>query len=308
MKTFKQFLTEEKHKNMPNVFCNSGGPKQTDKQLDQLEPLEQTPQETLLTKLPAVSCNSGGPREIKESIHVTSNSSVLLDPAADNTTTDPAANDHTRLVKPPTQPGHERTYPHLTDVQARHYQALANNTQHDHPHYRYAVSNYTSGSTELNGHLYRNHVNNKPHDPIVQGIVVKHMDDLIEQHRTPQEMTVYTGPHFNPEEHAGKQVHLPAFTSASLSAHVSKEFGNAGHVLRIYLPKGHPHLFMDPESRFQGQSEVLLPRHMTLQIAKEPSHVVTGEFNDHFDDKHYKDDTVNKVHFWDAHMVKNENI
>ena len=301
MKTFKDFINKDKNTNEPTaVFCSAGGPPQ--------QRLIQEPEDNP----PAVFCNAGGPREhkpvVKEATRIiNSGSNVLRDPIANNMVTDQSTNDHERLVKLPTRIsnliGHERSYPHLTDEQAQHYKALADNTQHGHIHYRYTVSNYTFNSHELNSHLYNAHINKQPHDPIVQSIVVKHLDDLIQQHRTPHPMTVYTGPHFNPHEYAGRQVHLPAFTSTSLSPHVAKDFGMGGHILRIHLPEGHPHLFMDPESNYQGQSELVLPRNMKLRIARQPSHVVSGEFNDHFDDINYED-TPNKIHFWNARIVR----
>lgn len=291
MKTFKEFTNSKKE---PVVgFCSAGGPPQ---QRSIQEPEKD---------LPAVFANSGGPREHKliETKESYDDSNILRDPAADNTVTDHTANDHQRFVTPPKYRGYERTYPHLTDEQAKQYQALANNTQHNHPHYQYAVSNYTNGSYELNSHLYESHVNNTPHDPIVQDLVVKHLDDLIAQHRTPHPMTVYTGPHFNPHEHAGKRIHLPAFTSASLSPHVAKDFGVGNHVLRIHLPEGHPHLFMDHESTYQGQAEVVLPRNTTLRIADKPSHSVSGVHNDHFEDRN-PSQHQSTTHFWDAHVVE----
>lgn len=296
MKTFKDFINKDKNTNEPTAgFCSSGG--RPDQKL--ITTTSDSKNRTL-----AGFCSAGGPRERKliETKELYDDSNILRDPAADNTVTDRAANDHQRFVTPPKH-GYDQTYPHLTDEQTKHYQALANNTQRNHPNYQYSVSNYTDGSHELNSHLYESHISNTPHDPVVQELVVKHLDDLIQQHRTPHSMTVYTGPHFNPADHAGKETILPAFTSTSLSPHVAKDFGMGSHILRIHLPGGHPHLFMDHESTFQGQAELVLPRNMKLRIADTPSHTVSGVFNDHFEDRN-PNRLQSTIHFWDAHVVQ----
>lgn len=303
MKTFKDFINKDKNTNEPAaVFCGAGGPPD--------QPLI-TPANKPENKNPTGFCNAGGPREhrLVESIEIYDKSEVLRDPTVNNTVTDPIANDHKRFVKPVYGGDYDHSYtfphtfPHLSDEQARHYQALAGNTQTTHPHYRHIVNRYTDGSYELNSHLYESHVNNIPHDSVVQDINVRHLDNLIAQHHTLHPMTVYTGPHFNPQEYAGQRVQLPAFTSTSLTPHVAKDFGLGGHILRIHLPAGHPHLFMDHESVFQGQSELVLPRNMKLRIAQQPSHIVSGVFNDHFEDRN-PNQHKSTIRFWDAHVVQ----
>ena len=288
MKTFKQFTSEQKDISQPLIgFCSAGGP-----------PNQRSILEAVRTR------------------RISDSGTVLIDPAADNTGLGHPDNHYSKIVSKPADSDDERpdVEPHLTNQQAHHFRALANITQHNHPDYRLIVPNYTNGSTDLNEHLYNRYKQGKPHDPVVQGINVASLDHLIGMHKTPHAMTVYTGPYFNPADHAGKETTLPAFTSTSLTPHVAKDFGkwdnkrfankdpeSHRHVLRIHLPEGHPHLFASNRSVYQGQGELILPRQTKIQIAEKPSHIVRGNFNEHFTDT---PDVYNHVvHFWDAHIV-----
>lgn len=267
-------------------------------------------------------CSAGGPpnqKLISEAVRtrrINDSGSILTDPAADNTGLGHPDNHYSKIVSKPADSDDERpdVEPHLTNQQAHHFRALASITQHNHPDYRSIVPNYTNGSTDLNEHLYQRYKQGKRPNSVVQGINIAKLDNLIKTHKTPHAMTVYTGPHFNPHEHAGKETTLPAFNSFSLSPHVAKDFGkwekksfankdpeSHRHILRVHLPEGHPHLFTGNGSVYQGQGELILPRQTKIHIAEKPSHIVRGNFHEHFTDT---PDVYNHVvHFWDAHIV-----
>ncbi len=230
---------------------------------------------------------------------------ILADPEADNEGLGHPDNHHEKFIFS-WHNDNMSTHPHLSNLHAHHYRTLAQLANVNHPHYKDVVRNYTEGSYELNNHLYDSYINGQKPKRTVQGIKLSQMDDLIQQHRTPHDMTVYTGPHFDPERLSEDRiVHLPAYTSTSLTPHVAKDFGVEGHVIRIHLPKGHPHLFMDNRSRYQGQSELVLPRNMQLQVDKEPSHIVTGKFKNHFEDTHWTNQDQS-IHFWNAKILSKQ--
>lgn len=106
--------------------------------------------------------------------------------------------------------------------------------------------------------------------------------------------------------------------STSLSPHVSKDFGkiwtigvhdgnnyretNVKNILRLHLPKGHPHLFTDNGSLFPGQGELILPRHMRYQLGQRPTHIITGRFNNHFINGE-RDKSPTQYHIWNGRIL-----
>ena len=110
--------------------------------------------------------------------------------------------------------------PHFTNEHSKHYRALLGNTNIEHPHYRDIVDLYTSSSRPLNRELYYSYLNGEaPPENIDMGeaeLPLKNLDNLIASHKLPHAVTVYSGLHFNPNEHKGKVVRFPAYTSTSL--------------------------------------------------------------------------------------------
>lgn len=265
-------------------------------------------------EIPAVYMNAGGPLRHLVNEGTRFIGTTLMDPIQDSSGAGSKENDHVNFIKSPSkQEGFKsprRVFSNLSNQQADTYKTLSIHTE-DHrsdPSYKSTVASYTSNSDELNYHLYEAHKNGIRRKPKVGRIAVKAMDDLIKAHRTPHSLTVYTGPHFDPHEHAGKDVDAPAYTSTSLTPHVAKDFGSSAlsegddvHVLRVHLPENHPFLFADHESRYPGQGEVILPRGMKFHIGSSPTHSVTGRFASHFDN--YTDSQPQTVHFWDAHVI-----
>jgi hypothetical protein len=155
----------------------------------------------------------------------------------------------------------------------------------DHHH----LNSYTQGSRMLNKELYMAHTAGMEAPSVVQGFTTEHnvkrLDDAINRNKTKTNIHVYSGVGFDPEERASKHesghIHLPAYTSTSISKHIARNFaatqgeekstmlrkdGLKGHILSIHVPKGHPHAYIENESRFKGEKEVLLPRATTVRV------------------------------------------
>ena len=302
MKKFKEFLK-------PNyfiAFSNAGGrPGQYDN-FDYSESF--------------LHGQGGGPEEFEENLnprnepqYIKTGSRILFDPEKNNNGIGEEWNSPENIGTPNY---HYSPYviPHYNDEQAKHIRALISNTNDSHPDYEDIVPKYTSNSYNLNNTLLQHHRNGTPHprhiashfdfddedDDSYKPLIDTHaMDELINSHRLPHDMTVYFGLHFHPNEHRGKIAHLPAYLSTSISPHVAKDFGNtwdmSGHdgnnyktiktknILRLHLPKGHPHLFNDNASLFPGQGELILPRGMRYQLGQKPTHIIDGDFESHFD-------------------------
>lgn len=203
--------------------------------------------------------------------------------------------------------------PYFTKEMGNNIKSLLNNTDHRDEEYKSIVEPYTDSSASLNQGLFDHYHNKKPIPKILGKIEVRSLDKLIDKHRLPHPITVYTGLHFDPNKSRGKIVRLPAFTSTSISPHVSKEFGEPEykgsyghsesykHILRLQLPKNFPHLFTDPHSYYCGQGELILPRNLRLQIGHTPTHTVSGNFLDHFDDSEYAN--KQKISFWNGRIL-----
>jgi hypothetical protein len=104
--------------------------------------------------------------------------------------------------------------------------------------------------------------------------------------------------------------------STSLSPHVAKDFGKTWelgadvggkysnikvkNILRLHLPKGHPHLHTDNGSIFPGQGEIILPRNMRYQLGQQPTHIVHGKFDSYFG--HGAKDHM-QYHIWNGRVL-----
>ncbi len=197
--------------------------------------------------------------------------------------------------------------PRYTNEQANHAILLSRHVNENHPSYHDILTHYTSNSYNLNNELIRHHRMGVPHPEYIKShldyddedfapeIHVPTLDKLIHSHKLPDNMTVYSGLHFHPNEHRGKIAVVPSFMSTSVSPHVAKDFGKdwrmyanydnehlVKNILRLHLPKGHPGLYTDNGSLFPGQGEIILPRGMRYQIGHRPTHIVEGNFDSHF--------------------------
>ncbi len=119
------------------------------------------------------------------------------------------------------------------------------------------------------------------------------LDSITRGGHTPKELTLYSGVRFHPEEKidATRQLHLPAYTSSSLSPKVAHAFslrgdeGNNHHILRIHWPRESNGAYIAPHSTHMSEYEHLLPRGLTLHVHPEPFR---------FRDNNYH------IHIWDA--------
>lgn len=213
-----------------------------------------------------------------------------------------------------------QVHPYFNNEHSNHIKKLLNNTDTANIDYQNIIKHYTTNSFNLNNTLIEYHRNNKKppniirsNDNINSDIDIRKLDTLINRHSLPEDMTVYSGIHFHPLQHIGKIARLPAYLSTSLSPHVSKDFGLYSdyfdkegnkqfvkNILRIHLPKGSPHLFTDPASIIPGQGELILPRNIKMQLGQQPTHIITGIFNNHFSNK---PTDLTSYHMWTGRIL-----
>jgi hypothetical protein len=323
MISFKEFIDENSNEEIIG-FCNAGGA------IGQYDKLK------LPTKPSIGFCNAGGKIEqynrFDENLNPKDNTPKFInDP---NTIfTDPEKS-NVGLGKEEYKPEHLGiedyhkkgfVVPENNREHAKKIKAIAPLLNRDKDYYD-MMDAYTPNSYILNNILLH-HSDNKTEAPnsIRANLEREHevhldkLDNLIEHHRTPDAMTVYTGTHLDPAQHKGKILRLPAYTSTSVNPHVAKDFGKTfssynhhnnqkeyvNHILRIELPKGQQHLFTDHGSHYPGQGEVILPRNTRLQVGQEPSHIVYGNFSNHADGKRIPyNDTIHYI--WNARILKDK--
>ncbi len=310
MISFKQFIVENDTKEVI-AFANAGG------KCGQYDNRKLSPTTSI-----GFASAGGSKQKLKESlipksdkpIVVNSKSSIFTDPDKKNEELGEEQHQPTYGVEPRNNKEH-----------AQHIKSLTDNTNVS-SEYRNIVEKYTSGSENLNSTLFDHAAKGtKAPDNIKADlwggadstINVPTLDKLIQKHKTQTPMTVYTGAHFDPSQHRDKILHLPSYTSTSVNPHVAKDFGipfkhinpDTGnkhfirHILRIEVPKGHPHLFTDPASEYHGQGEVILPRNTRVHIDQEPTHIIHGKFESHFDGD--SSDSDNTTHYiWNAKILK----
>lgn len=299
MKSFKQFY------NRPSefiAFSNAGG---REGQYDKFDYTESS-----------VYGQGGGPKpRLNENLnpkkdpeYIQSGSRIFFDPERDNAGLSEDHNSPENLGIPDYHGG-GYVHPHYTDEQAKHAELLSNSVHESDPHYHQFLNHYTTNSYNLNDTLIERHRFGKPVPDHIEShldyntrydtqpiIHVPSFDKLIDSHRLPDHMTVYSGLHFHPNEHRGKIAVVPCYMSTSLSPHVAKDFGKEWtmtdsngkytrikNILRLHLPKGHPGLYVDNASHYPGQGEIILPRGMRYQLGQKPTHVIEGNFRSHFD-------------------------
>lgn len=327
MKSFKQFRLSNLRPNEFIAFSNAGG---REGQYDKYDYTESY-----------LHGQGGGPvskEELEENLNPRNNpqvintkSPILFDPEKDNNGLDDERNALEKLGIPDYH-GTGYMVPSFNDEQAKNARILSQQTN-DNDDYHGIIHPYTYNSYNLNNTLLHHHRNGSKPPNIIKShldndsepdeedgseIDIHKLDNLINSHRLPYEMTVYSGLHFHPNEHRGKIATLPSYLSTSLSPHVAKDFGknwimgneedgnynehNIKNILRLTLPKGHPHLFTDNGSLFPGQGELILPRNMRYQLGQNPTHIINGSFNSHFGLSHLKNKT-NQFHIWTGRLL-----
>lgn len=311
MKSFKEFINSPKEF---IAFSNAGG------KLGEYDGFDHTK--------PYMYGQGGGPKDIGENLNprndpvaINDKSATFSDPEKSNIGLGEARN-KPKNINIPDHHGFGYTVPRYNDEQAKNARLLSIGTR-SNDDYHNIMASYTAGSSNLNGTLIDHHrLGTNPPRHILsnsfetEGLDTHALDRMIDSHRLPHAMTVYSGLHFNPNEHKGKIAHVPCYMSTSLSPHVAKDFGKiydvghsdggrykstrVQHILRLHLPEGHRHLFTDNGSTLPGQGELILPRGMRYQIGNRPSHIITGTFSSHFG---IGKNPKTQYHIWNARIL-----
>lgn len=155
------------------------------------------------------------------------------------------------------------------------------------PHYQ----NYTKEETHIlhdysklssiNSYLWDRHKkiivkdkNSKNND-----LYASKLDSAINRHKTPKNMTVYSGINFNPKDRINSEgiIHHPAYLSTSLKKSIAINFASNhqkldseenihNHVLQIHVPKDHPGAYIGNISNSKEERELLLPKGLNMKL------------------------------------------
>ncbi len=180
------------------------------------------------------------------------------------------------------------------------------------------ILHYTDESQDLNHYLHKKEqLKQKGEEYHSQHYedYSKGLQKALMKHKTPHELTVYSGLRYSPEDlfdKYGKRkgshvvVNHPAFLSTSISKHIANKFSKhdpysdyisrktAGqdrshHMLKIHIPKGHPGAYIAHRSFVPNEKEFLLPHHTKLSIERTPEH-----------------DSEAGTYVWHAHVLPHE--
>lgn len=154
-----------------------------------------------------------------------------------------------------------------------------------------SLSEYSDCSRSINGALHRQHLGHTaPRNPVHEHI--KNLTDTLNNHKTGEDMSVYTGLPNSPAKHfkdhtKPQHVHLPAFTSTSTSLQQAKGFAEQSkdahdhkhglenklhrHVLKIDVPKGSSAMSLRKHSFVPKENEILLNRGHEIEIHPKPT-------------------------------------
>lgn len=147
------------------------------------------------------------------------------------------------------------------------------------------ISNYTHSSWQLNEHLYNTAKNKKePGKIFIAGFGKNYdidgLDKATNKHSLEHDLHIYSGLSFNPHKELSKNktglVHLPAFTSTSVSKDIAFNYakhnqtGGIKHILHIHMKPGDRGAYIDQHSVYNGEHEMLLPRNTTLKVHPKP--------------------------------------
>ena len=151
-----------------------------------------------------------------------------------------------------------------------------------------SLHNYMGvGSKVMNSHLWQQHgksdiyrgmLNVEPHVDLDSHI--KNLDYMINSHKTPKSMTVWSGTFHDPRELKDKNdmVHHPAYLSTSLLRNTAQNFTTRSlapekypydekgkkirnhHILKIHVPEGHHGIYASGIGYDDSEQEFILPR------------------------------------------------
>lgn len=184
-------------------------------------------------------------------------------------------------------------------------------------HERSHLHNYTKGSRHLNAKLYEHHMEgwDTPRSAPGRDSTITHSTKELDKATSvplSHELHVHTGVRFHPGEVAAKHpeghVHLPAFTSTSISGGIASDFtypvGGENHVLHVHMKPGDKGRYVGHISHFKHEKEFVLPRQTTLKIHPTPDKYMDGAGGAvhvwHATIHHQKDLTKDPIHHEDV--------
>jgi hypothetical protein len=174
------------------------------------------------------------------------------------------------------------------------------------PEHRGAIKDYTVSSLGVNSELFQAHRNKEKPDSSIR-TRVRNTDAALKQFKLPTRLNTYSGVKFDPGKEAenspDRKIHLPAYTSSSISPNVAHGFSKlsshptdsnkvVSHVLRFNLPEGHHGLYVGKHSEHSREKEFIIPRDTTVRIGDKP------EVYQHPKNR------AEEIHIWDAHPVE----
>jgi hypothetical protein len=186
----------------------------------------------------------------------------------------------------------------ISDLQGNlkdHYKPVED---HD-PGHREHIHAYVHSSSALNKHLLSWPLEDEHGEHADR---IRHLDEAVKAHRTPEDFHVYSGLGFHPEHKMYRSsddkpymnLHMPAYTSTSIDHTVASRFTSRrvnspyfypknpsvvdrfqhkdhGHILKIHVPQGSHGLFIHGYDKEWPQKEFVLPRDSKLHIHKTPT-------------------------------------
>lgn len=191
---------------------------------------------------------------------------------------------------------------------------VLNHIEIDHTHTdddKTHVYRYTAASKPLNKLLYANHKEGKesPDKMDVTGAKnfthdLKGIDAAIHRNKLSHELVSYSGINWHPMSKADHEnvIHLPAYTSTSLSKKVAHGFAKSGkktpdvkdiHILKIHSPAGSAGMYThdDPAiTHYEGENEYIVPRNTSIRVHPTP--------------EVFTDKDGHNVHVWTAHRAR----
>jgi hypothetical protein len=153
------------------------------------------------------------------------------------------------------------------------------------------LKKYTDDSSGVNTKLWKTHAKKKLSDDEKytadrhSSPKVEWLDSAMHQHKTPDNLTVYSGTNIDPRKAKNKEgiVHHPAYMSTSIMPHIAREFGDLHkgpdgvhekHMMMIHVPKGsHGAYVGNPKHSYTPEErEFILPRGTNLRHLESSSH------------------------------------
>ena len=204
--------------------------------------------------------------------------------------------------KPFTQ-DEENIESHLHKKLSNHYTFTGQNVD---PLRNYTSSTGAGSSGYINNHLWSKHMA-KHNDPYISDPdhmlrrqfnddflkpTIENIDKLLNHHKTPHNLTVYSGIHEDHVSHFTTKglIHHPTYLSTSLNKSIARGFGKKEngdyHVLKINVPKGHVGAYMGHFSKFEKEREFLLPRGINFKHKGTIENIITQ--GNHKDQKVYE--------------------